>query len=169
MSSLEQQATDRKARLLALKLKRKAPGDSVQEEREVKRSNTEAEAHDSIPEDETATEEVTTGFRNYDPVNKDAVSGFTAPPTLRLNEHETVEAVSYNLEREVLSKFEERAKKGFESLLSRDETDKPRKVCLEEDLKKDLEPQLRVLKARTDLAIGSMVRERLQNLNKSAT
>ncbi|VVT54231.1 uncharacterized protein SAPINGB_P003972 [Magnusiomyces paraingens] len=156
MSSLESQALSRKERLAKL--------------RNIKKG-TENGASNS-KEESDAFEPLKPIGKNYNVELRGPQSGFNGPPTLRLGTDETVEAVSAEFERETLARLRER---GISSTGPRAETEdetgstktgldleslQPKRANW--DLKRDVEPQLKVLEAQTQNAIVQIVRERLK-------
>lgn len=141
-NTLESQAASRKERLAQLRsLKRKAEGQSVEEQEDDKQRR------------QNEKEEVFIG-RNYDEKNRAPKVGFEEAPT---EGQETVELVAEELEQDALNKLTSRSTAELElSSLQ------PKSVNW--DLKRDLESKLSILDARTDNAIIRMVKDRLQNV-----
>lgn len=150
MSSLEQQAAERKARLAQLRsLKRKADGQPA-----AAVSETPSPAAASTPASDEALPPPQLSGRNYDPQTREARTGMGYEI---LDGEETIELVAEEEKEKALAKLHERetAALNLDSL-------QPKKVNW--DLKRDLEPKLALLETRTDNAIIRIVRERLKGL-----
>jgi coiled-coil domain-containing protein 12 len=153
MSTLEQQAAERKARLAQLRsLKRKA--DQVDQPPELPASSRSATPEQ--PRSDSDKEPKLSG-RNYDLEARDFKSGVGV---LLIDGEETIELVAEEEKEKALSKLRERetAKLNLDSL-------QPKKVNW--DLKRDLEPQMALLETRTDNAIIRIVRDRLKGMQAS--
>jgi coiled-coil domain-containing protein 12 len=152
MSTLEQQAAERKARLAQLRsLKRKADQVDQPPELPVSRSATPEQ-----PKSDSDKEPKLSG-RNYDLEARDFKSGIGVSI---IDGEETIELVAEEEKERALSKLRERetAKLNLDSL-------QPKKVNW--DLKRDLEPQMTLLETRTDNAIIRIVRDRLKGIQAS--
>jgi coiled-coil domain-containing protein 12 len=143
--SLEKQAASRKERLAQL--------------RNLKRKNeaTELGVTAENAEEETVPK---VGGRNFDVDNRAPKLGFLEKPLDGLDE--TVELVAERVKKETIDKFSVTAS-GPLDLTSL----QPKSVTW--DLKRDIEPKLKMLETRTDNAIIRLVRERLQESGKRAT
>jgi coiled-coil domain-containing protein 12 len=154
-ASLGAAADERKARLAKLKsLKRKQPGDEI--------VAPESARSPSPPASPDVTKLHLSG-RNYDPETKGPKLGFEAPPTLAL-EKPTLEQQAAEVEAEIRRKAEEEEKdeKSVDMLFQL----QPKKPNW--DLKRDLDKKLEVLNVRTDNAIASLVKERIESAQKAA-
>jgi coiled-coil domain-containing protein 12 len=153
-ASLRAAADERKARLAKLKsLKRKQPDDEI-----VPSEST----HSPSPPGSPDVAKLHLSGRNYDPETKGPKLGFEAPPTLAHEKH-TLEQQAAEVETEIRRKAaeEETEDKGVD--LFKLQPKKPNW-----DLKRDLEKKLEVLNVRTENAIASLVRERIENAQKAA-
>jgi coiled-coil domain-containing protein 12 len=153
-TSLGAAADERKARLAKLKsLKRKQPSDEI--------SAPESTRSPSPPTAPDVAKLHLSG-RNYDPETKGPKLGFEVPPTLTL-EKPTLEQQAAEVEAEVRRKAEEDEldDKGID--LFKLQPKKPNW-----DLKRDLDKKLEILNVRTDNAIASLVRQRIEEAQKSA-
>jgi coiled-coil domain-containing protein 12 len=152
-ASLRAAADERKAHLAKLKsLKRKQPDEAAPPE---------STRSPSPPGSPDVTKLHLSG-RNYDPESKGPRLGFEAPPTLAL-EKPTLEQQAAEAEAEIRRKAEEDEKGDQGVDLFKLQPKKPNW-----DLKRDLEKKLEVLNVRTENAIASLVRERIENVQKSA-
>jgi coiled-coil domain-containing protein 12 len=152
--SLGAAADERKARLAKLKsLKRKQPGDEI-----VPPEST----HSPTPPASPDVAKLHLSGRNYDPETKGPKLGFEAPPTLSL-ETPTLEQQAAEVEAEIRKKAEEDEKDDQGVDLFKLQPKKPNW-----DLKRDLEKKLEVLNVRTENAIASLVRERINGAQKAA-
>jgi len=152
--SLRAAADERKARLAKLKsLKRKQPDDEI--------APPESTRSPSPPVSPDVAKVHLSG-RNYDPETKGPKLGFEAPPTLAL-EKPTLEQQAAKVEAEIRRKAEEDEKEDQGVDLFKLQPKKPNW-----DLKRDLEKKLEVLNVRTENAIASLVRERIDNAQKAA-
>lgn len=148
-------ADERKARLAKLKsLKRKQPDEPSEEE---------PVTHVSEPSapDEPDVASLHLSGRNYDAETKGPKLGFEAPPTLALSKP-TLEQQAAAVEAEIRRKAEEEEQEKEVDLFKL----QPKKPNW--DLKRDLEKKMEVLNARTDNAIASLVRERIDAVQKAA-
>ncbi len=153
-ASLRAAADERKARLAKLKsLKRKQPHDEA--------ALPESPCSSSPPGSPDVAKLHLSG-RNYDPETKGPKLGFEAPPTLAL-EKPSLEQAAAKVEADVKRKADEDEKGDQGVDLFKLQPKKPNW-----DLKRDLEKKLEVLNVRTDNAIASLVRERIENVQKAA-
>jgi coiled-coil domain-containing protein 12 len=153
-ASLRAAADERKARLAKLKsLKRKQPDDEIVPPKS---------AHSPSPPGSPDVAKLHLSGRNYDLETKGPKLGFEAPPTLAL-EKPTLEQQAAEVEAEVRRKAEEEEKEDQGVDLFKLQPKKPNW-----DLKRDLEKKLEVLNVRTENAIASLVRERIENAQKAA-
>lgn len=152
-TSLDAAATDRKARLAKLAaLKRKQPEPEPL---------TEIRAQDEELED--AVPDITTTYlsgRNYDPETRGPKLGFESAPTegqttLELQAAEIVQATAEQ------AKEDEEADQPID--LFKLQPKKPNW-----DLKRDLDEKMKILNARTENAIARLVRQRIENAQRSA-
>jgi coiled-coil domain-containing protein 12 len=153
-TSLGAATDERKARLSKLKsLKRKQPGDET--------GPPESGRSPTPPASPNVAKLYLSG-RNYDTETKGPKLGFEAPPTLSL-ETPTLEEQAAEIEGEIRRKAEEDEKEqqGVDLFQLQ-----PKK--LNWDLKRDLDKKLNLLKVRTDNAIASLVRERIDGARKAA-
>lgn len=105
--------------------------------------------------------------RNYNPETQEPVQGFNNPPTILDENSETVEAVSQKIQDEILLKFEQRANLAFQKQGGSESV--VRQKVATNDLLRDLQPKLDILKERTDEAINKIVKERIRKLREQAT
>jgi len=153
-ASLGAAADERKARLAKLKsLKRKQPADEI--------VAPESTRSPSPPESPDVAKLHLSG-RNYDPEAKGPKLGFEAPPTLVL-ETPTLEQQAAEVEADIRRKAEEEEKEDRGVDLFKLQPKKPNW-----DLKRDLEKKLEILNVRTQNAIASLVRERIEGAQKAA-
>ena len=143
MTSLDQAAHDRKARLSQLRAKRKRD--------------------DETTDDKTQTEE--TGgtmmrYRNYDAESKDAKLGFLNSDTLTTDQ--TLEQRAKELEKQIKQDAED-AQKDVIDLLAL----QPKKPNW--DLKRELQLKLDKLKPKQDATVLRLIRERLQAQKQGVT
>lgn len=153
-ASLGAAVDERKARLAKLKsLKRKQPADEI-----VAPESTRSPSPPASPD----VTRLHLSGRNYDPESKGPKLGFEAPPIDDLDKP-TLEEQAAEVEAEIRKKAAE------------DENDEtgvdlfklqPRKPNW--DLKRDLDKKLDVLNVRTENAIASLVRERIEAAQKAA-
>lgn len=152
-TSLDAATTDRKARLAKLAaLKRKQPEPEPL---------TEIRAQDEELED--AVPDITTTYlsgRNYDPETRGPKLGFESAPTegqttLELQAAEIVQATAEQ------AKEDEEADQPID--LFKLQPKKPNW-----DLKRDLDEKMKILNARTENAIARLVRQRIENAQRSA-
>ena len=142
-------ADERKARLAKLKsLKRKQPEDET---------ITPASNRSPSPPQSPNVAKIHLSGRNYDPEAKGPRLGFEAPPTVGLDKP-TLEQQAKEVEDEIKKKVEEEEQDDKGVDLFKLQPKKPNW-----DLKRDLEEKLMVLDVRTDNAIASIVRERIEN------
>lgn len=147
-------ADERKARLAKLKsLKRKQPTD------EIVAPESEREQSPPAPID---VAKIHLSGRNYDAETKGPKLGFEAPPTLAL-EKPTLEIQAAEVEAEIRKKAEEEAQDDKGVDLFKLQPKKPNW-----DLKRDLEKKLVVLNVRTENAIATLVRERINGAQNAA-
>jgi coiled-coil domain-containing protein 12 len=153
-ASLRAAADERKSRLAKLKsLKRKQPGDEI-----VPPESTRSPSPPASPD----VAKLHLSGRNYDPETKGPKLGFEAPPTLGL-EKPTLEQQAAEVEAEIRRKAEEDEKEDQAVDLFKLQPKKPNW-----DLKRDLEKKLEILNVRTENAIASLVRERIEGAQKAA-
>ncbi|TQB72378.1 hypothetical protein MPDQ_006864 [Monascus purpureus] len=152
-TSLDAAATDRKARLAKLAaLKRKQPEPEPL---------TEIRAQDEELED--AVPDITTTYlsgRNYDPETRGPKLGFESAPTegqttLELQAAEIAQATAAQ------AKKDEEADQPID--LFKLQPKKPNW-----DLKRDLDEKMKILNVRTENAIARLVRQRIENAQRSA-
>jgi coiled-coil domain-containing protein 12 len=134
-------------------LKRKQPGDEI-----VPPEST----HSLTPPAEPDAARLHLSGRNYDPGTKGPKLGFEAPPTLSL-EMPTLEQQAATVEAEIRRKAEEDEKEDQGVDLFKLQPKKPNW-----DLKRDLDKKLEVLNVRTENAIASLVRERIDEAQRAA-
>jgi coiled-coil domain-containing protein 12 len=147
-------ADERKARLAKLKsLKRKQPTDEI-----VPPESTRSPSPPASPD----VAKLHLSGRNYDAEAKGPKLGFEAPPTLDL-EKPTLEQQAADVEAELKRKAEEEAQEDKGVDLFKLQPKKPNW-----DLKRDLDKKLEILNVRTENAIASLVRERIENVQKAA-
>jgi len=147
-------ADERKARLAKLKsLKRKQPADE-----ETAPESTGSPSPPGSPD----VAKLHLSGRNYDPEVKGPKLGFEAPPTLAL-EKPTLEQQAAEVEAKIRKKAQEEDEEDKGVDLFKLQPKKPNW-----DLKRDLDKKLEVLNVRTENAIASLVRERIQNAQKVA-
>lgn len=153
-ASLRAAADERKARLAKLKsLKRKQPDGEI--------APPESTLSPSPPASPDVAKLHLSG-RNYDPETKGPKLGFEAPPTQVL-EKPTLEQQAAEVEAEIRRKAEAEEKEDQGVDLFKLQPKKPNW-----DLKRDLEKKLEVLNVRTENAIASLVRERIESAQKIA-
>jgi coiled-coil domain-containing protein 12 len=153
-ASLRAAADERKTRLAKLKsLKRKQPDDEV-----VPPESTRSPS----PPPSNDVAKLHLSGRNYDPETKGPKLGFEAPPTLALDKP-TLEQQAAEVEAEIRRKAEEDEKEDQGVDLFKLQPKKPNW-----DLKRDLEKKLEILNVRTENAIASLVRERIEGAQKAA-
>jgi coiled-coil domain-containing protein 12 len=152
-ASLRAAADDRKARLAKLKsLKRKQPDDEI-----VPPESTRSPS----PPPSVDVAKLHLSGRNYDPETKGPKLGFEAPPTLALDKP-TLEQQAAEVEAETRRKAEEDEKEDQGVDLFKLQPKKPNW-----DLKRDLEKKLEILNVRTENAIASLVRERIDGAQRA--
>lgn len=108
----------------------------------------------------------TDGFKlvgkNYDPETRAPRIGFDEPPTVRLQTGETVELVSQQLESATLEKLKSKGISSSDNGQQTLDLESLQPKRANWDLKRDIEPQLKLLEAHTQNAIVKMVRDRLK-------
>jgi coiled-coil domain-containing protein 12 len=153
-ASLRAAADERKARLAKLKsLKRKQPDDEI-----VLPESTRSPSPPASPD----VAVLHLSGRNYDPETKGPKLGFEAPPTLALTKP-SLEQQAAEVEAEIRRKAEEDAKDEQGVDLFKLQPKKPNW-----DLKRDLEKKVEILNVRTENAIASLVRERIEAAQNAA-
>ncbi|KAI9738524.1 MAG: hypothetical protein M1818_005421 [Claussenomyces sp. TS43310] len=153
-ASLGAAADERKARLVKLKsLKRKQPCDEVFVPKS-KRSLSPPVAVDVT--------KLHLSGRNYDCEAKGPKLGFEAPPTLDLK-NPTLEQQAAEVEATLRKKADEEEKEDQGVDLFKLQPKKPNW-----DLKRDLKRKLEILDVRTDNAIATIVRERIEDAQMAA-
>lgn len=184
-AALSAAADDRKARLAKLRsIKRKQPDDEIVPPESDRaspavvafpQSGQDIETEDTQESGETAVERDVSRLhlsgRNYDPETRGARLGFEAQPNLAAGD-DTLEAIAAKLEADVRREQQEEIgddgeDEGGEAQQQRDTGGKPIDLFKLQpkkpnwDLKRELNKRLEPLNARTDNAIGKLVRERL--------
>ncbi|KAL1903252.1 hypothetical protein Sste5346_000537 [Sporothrix stenoceras] len=186
-AALSAAADDRKARLAKLRsIKRKQPDDEIVPPESDRASpavvalpqGQDDEIGEAGETEESVERDVSRlhlSGRNYDPESRGARLGFEAPPNLAAGD-DTLEAKAAKLEAEVRRKQQEEEgivgddggeDEGGDAQQQRDSGGKPIDLFKLQpkkpnwDLKRELNKRLEPLNARTDNAIGKLVRERL--------
>lgn len=153
-ASLGAAVDERKARLAKLKsLKRKQPGDEV-----VAPESTRSPSPPASPD----VTRLHLSGRNYDPESKGPKLGFEAPPIDDLDKP-TLEEQAAQVEAEIRKKAAEDENDDRGVDLFKLQPKKPNW-----DLKRDLDKKLEILSIRTENAIASLVRERIEAAQKAA-
>lgn len=157
-ASLDAAATERKARLAKLKsLKRKQPDTFVDET--TKSTPAEISLH---PDRDPSPAPVTATFfsgRNYDPTTRGPKLGFESAPT---ENAETLEDRAEQIAQETRAQEAKEEKEDKPIDLFKLQPKKPNW-----DLKRDVARKMEILNVRTDNAIATLVRERIEGAKKN--
>ncbi|KAH3678289.1 hypothetical protein WICMUC_001613 [Wickerhamomyces mucosus] len=155
MSTLEEQAADRKNRLVELRKQRKQPSENserISDELQTEKSN----------ELRSSTEkniDIKSRNFNFDNWSERKAADSESVPQFINDNNETVEALSLKLQQDILAQFEERAK--IEKINIKDII-KPKKITW--DLERDLKDDSDLLQEKTDNILRNVVKERIRNL-----
>lgn len=148
MSTLEDQAAERKARLAALRNKRKQPED------------VSTEVINKKPTIEKTEFELKS--RNFNLETREEIKGFEKPPTTLDENSETVEALTQKIQDDILSKFEKLANEINNEI----NINKIKPKSIGWDMKRDIQEDLDLLEDKTDIVIKNIVKEKIKKLRE---